>query len=117
MRTRRAATIDGWENLELYLQGEGEGRRQAGGSAYKAVTITVSDVEEPPSAPSAPRVTATKDTGWSLDVTWSEPRNTGKPPINDYDIEYRKVKSGTDQDVWALWPHGTDDKARKRVPL
>ena len=82
---------------------------RAGGSAYKSVTIMVNDVDEPPIAPGTPRVTATKDTGWSLDVSWSEPRNTGKPPINDYDIEYRKVKSGTDQDPWENWPHGTED--------
>ena len=65
----------------------------AGGSAYKDVTISVTNVDEPPSAPGAPRVTATKDTGWSLDVTWNEPRDTGKPPITDYDIQYRKYKS------------------------
>ena len=79
----------------------------AGGSVSKEVTITANDRDEPPSAPSAPRVTATEDTGWSLDVTWNEPRNTGKPPINDYDIQYRK--SGTPKDDWQLWPHGTDD--------
>ena len=67
------------------------------------------DEAEPPSAPSAPRVTATEDTGWSLDVTWNEPRDTGKPPITDYDIQYRKFKSGTPKDAWELWPHGTDD--------
>ena len=49
---------------------------RAGGSASVAVTITVNDVYEPPAAPSAPRVTATKDTGWSLDVTWNAPRDT-----------------------------------------
>ena len=84
---------------------------RAGGSAYRAVTIMVSDVDEPPAAPSAPRVTATKDTGWSLDVTWTAPRNTGKPPITDYDVEYRKVKSGT-PDNWELWPHGTEGDPR-----
>ena len=78
---------------------------RAGGSASKVVNIRVIDVEEPPIAPSALRVTATKDTGWSLDVTWTAPRNTGKPPINDYDIQYRKVKSGTDQDPYQNWPH------------
>ena len=82
---------------------------EAGGSASKEVTITVSDVEEPPSAPSAPRVTATKETGWSLDVTWNEPRDTGNPPITDYDIQYRKFKSGTPKDEWQPWPHGTDN--------
>ena len=82
---------------------------RAGGSDSKEVTITVSDVNEPPSAPGAPRVTATKDTGWSLDVTWNEPRDTGKPPITDYDIQYRKYKTGTPKDDWELWPHGTAD--------
>ena len=82
---------------------------RAGGSVSKVVTISVTDVDEPPSAPSGPRVTATKDTGWSLDVTWNEPRNTGKPPITDYDIQYRKYKTGSQQDQWQLWPHGTED--------
>ena len=79
---------------------------RAGGSVSKEVTITVNDRDEPPSAPSGLRVTATKDTGWSLDVTWNEPRNSGKPPITDYDIEYRKV--GDADDPWQDWPHGTD---------
>ncbi len=82
---------------------------KVGGSVSKEVTITVTDKDEPPSAPTGLRVTATKDTGWSLDVTWNEPSNTGKPPINDYDIEYREYKSGDDKDTWAIWPHGTDD--------
>ena len=81
---------------------------RAGGSASIQVTITVNDVDEPPTAPSALRVTATKDTGQSLDVTWNAPQNTGKPPITDYDIQYRKYKS-TDPDDWQLWPHGTED--------
>ena len=96
----------------------------AGGSASKEVTITVGDVEEPPSAPGAPRVTATKDTGRSLDVTWNAPRDTGKPPITDYDIQYRKFKAGTPKDDWQLWPHGADDdstdksaKITRRTPL
>ena len=81
-----------------------------GGSVSIPVTISVTDVDESPSMPGAPRVTATKDTGWSLDVSWNEPRDTGKPPITDYDIRYRKYKS-TDPDDWQLWPHGTEDSA------
>ena len=83
----------------------------AGASASIPVTITVTDVAEHPSAPAAPRVTATKDTGWKLDVTWNAPSNTGKPPINDYDIQYRKFKTGTPKNAWQLWPHGTDANA------
>ena len=77
-----------------------------GGSVSKGVHIKVIDEDEPPSAPSAPRVTATKDSGRSLDVTWTEPRNTGKPPIVDYDIQYRKVGDGSV--VWENWPHATE---------
>ena len=84
---------------------------RAGGSTLTVVTITVNDVDEPPVAPGAPRVTATKDTGQSLDVSWNAPRNEGKPPITDYDIQYREVKTGATQDAWELWPHGTDDDA------
>ena len=75
-----------------------------GGSIFGNVPITVTDVEEPPVAPAPPRVTATKDSGWSLEVTWNEPRNTG-PAINDYDIRYRKVGDA----AWQDWPHGTAD--------
>ena len=79
-----------------------------GGSASHAVTITVTDVDEPPSKPAAPRVTATKDSGWSLDVTWNEPpQNAGKPAITDYDIRYRKFGQKDEAD-WKLWPHGAD---------
>ena len=79
-----------------------------GGTASVVVTISVSDVEESPSRPSAPRVTATTGTGEKLDVSWNAPRDTGKPPINDYDIQYRKFKAA-DPDPWQLWPHGTAD--------
>ena len=78
-----------------------------GGSVFHTVTITVGNVNEPPNPPARPRVTATKDSGWSLDVTWNEPpQNTGKPPVTDYDIRYRKF--GGDDDDWQLWPHGAN---------
>ncbi len=53
------------------------------------VTDSVSDVDEPPSAPGAPDVTAASGTTDSLVVDWKEPANTG-PAINDYDVQYRK---------------------------
>ena len=79
-----------------------------GGSSYHNVTITVRNVDEPPKPPAAPRVTPTKDSGRSLDVTWNEPsRNTGKPAIIDYDIRYREYGE-TDSAAWKNWPHGAD---------
>ena len=69
------------------------------------VTISVTDVDEPPWIPDAPNVSAASKT--SLTVSWSAPANTG-PPINDYDLRYREGASGawTDRehsgsDAWA----------------
>ena len=76
-----------------------------GGSASHNLRINVTDADEPPPPPAAPTVTATKDSGWSLDVTWIEPRNVEGPPITDYDIQYRKVGETS----FATWDHGTED--------
>ena len=59
-------------------------------TATIAVTITVTDVAEPPAAPAAPAVLPTAGTTDSLDVSWTAPDNTG-PAITDYDVEYRAV--------------------------
>ena len=57
------------------------------------VTITVTDVNEPPGRPAAPSVSATAESGTSLDVTWTAPSNTG-PAITSYDLQYREGASG-----------------------
>ena len=54
-----------------------------------AVTINVTDVNETPSAPAAPNVSATSGSTTSLDVSWTAPTNTGKPEILHYDLQYR----------------------------
>ena len=66
-----------------------------GGSDTVAVTITVTDVAEPPDAPDAPTVSATAGTTDSLDVSWMVPDNAGRPDITDYDVQYQAVGSGT----------------------
>ena len=53
------------------------------------VTINLTDVDEPPSAPTAPSVQATSGSTTSLDVSWTAPGNDGKPEIVDYDLRYR----------------------------
>ena len=56
-----------------------------------AVTINVTDVNEPPAAPAAPSVAQNSTTPTSkLDVSWTAPDMTGKPAISDYDVQYRK---------------------------
>ena len=60
-----------------------------------AVTISVTDVKEPPAKPAAPTVTVNAA---NLDVSWTAPTMTGKPAINDYDVQYRQsgVSTWTD---------------------
>ena len=63
-----------------------------GGTTRQPVTITVTDENEPPDAPDAPMVTATSSK--SLAVAWTAPLNVGRPPIDDYDVQYRVANSG-----------------------
>ena len=63
-----------------------------GGTDARVVTITVTNVEEAPSTPVRPTVSATRGSSRSLDVTWSEPENTG-PAITGYEVRYRKSGS------------------------
>ena len=63
----------------------GSGAREL--TATQQLTITVTDVNEPPGKPAAPTVTAAAATPTQLSVRWSEPTNTG-PAIDDYDVRY-----------------------------
>ena len=69
-----------------------------GADASIEVTVTVSDLDEPPGQPV---VSITDQTRTSLTVEWTAPDNTGRPAITDYDIEYRQT-SDTD---WTDHPH------------
>ena len=51
------------------------------------ITINVGDVAEPPTAPGAPTVTGASIN--SVTVEWAAPTNTGKPAIDDYDVQYK----------------------------
>ncbi len=61
--------------------------------AQAAVTVTVSDVDEPPAAPAAPTVAPAAE---SLNVSWTAPANNG-PAITRYDVQFR-----TGSDPFAL---------------
>ena len=65
----------------------------AGGSDALRVAISVTDRTELPSAPARPTVRPTANSRTSLDVSWSEPVNTG-PAITLYSVEYRLKDSG-----------------------
>ena len=82
-----------------------------GGSIFHALTINVTDEQEPPANPAAPRVTATSGSGWSLEVTWNAPRNDG-PPITGYQVRYRKTGDNTLD--WQQWPPAGDQNVTGR---
>ena len=58
------------------------------------VTVTVTDVAEPPSTPAAPAVRATAGTTDSLTASWTAPDSGGGPPIGDYDVRYSADGTG-----------------------
>ena len=65
-----------------------------GGTDTIAVTITLTNVIEPPGRPAAPTVTSVADSTTSLLVTWTAPSNTG-PAIDNYKLQYRQGTSGS----------------------
>ena len=67
-----------------------------------AVTITVTDVDEPPLAPRQPVVS--KKSASSVGVTWTAPANNGRPAITGYDYQYKK----TDERSWSGATYATD---------
>ena len=74
----------------------------SGASDTITVTITVTDVNEPPGKPAAPAATAASANGnTTLSVTWTVPSNTGRPTITGYDLQYRAGTNGT----WTNGPH------------
>ncbi len=77
----------------------GSGERES--TAKQTLTISVNDVDEPPDAPTAPSVSGATLT--TLKVTWTAPSNSGKPAIDDYDVQYGK--SGTTPIAWQAQTH------------
>ena len=57
------------------------------------VTISVTDTNEPPLAPSIPAMTLNSQT--SVTMAWSAPSNAGRPAITDYDYRYKKNAENT----------------------
>ena len=70
-----------------------------GGSDTIAVTITLTNVIEPPDRPAAPSVSPVAGSTPSLSVSWTAPSNTG-PAIDNYDLRYREGTGGS----WTTGP-------------
>ena len=70
-----------------------------GGTDTIAVTITLTNVIEPPGRPAAPSVSPVAGSTPSLSVSWTAPSNTG-PAIDNYDLRYREGTGGS----WTTGP-------------
>ena len=70
-----------------------------GGTDTIAVTITLTNVIEPPDRPAAPSVSSVAGSTTSLSVMWTAPSNTG-PAIDNYDLRYREGTGGS----WTTGP-------------
>ena len=73
-----------------------------GGTDAIAISVDVTDENEPPSAPAAPGVTTVRDSVTSLKVSWQAPDNAGRPPIAHYDVRYQPYGTGR----WTNGPQG-----------
>ena len=96
IRVARGAVLDFEATTSSYTVtvGVSDGKGLDGSDASEddtiSVTISVTDVDEPPAAPGAPSVTPpNSDPETSLEVAWSAPDMTRKPAITDYDVQYR----------------------------
>ena len=73
-----------------------------GASGSIDVTITVTDVNEPPLAPGQPDVS--EESASSVSVTWTAPANADRPAIAGYDYQYKK----TNEESWSGATYATD---------
>ena len=76
-----------------------------GGTDTIAVTVGVTDENEPPLAPAAPGVAKVRGSVTSLKVSWRAPDNAGRPAIAHYDLRYRTSRTGT-----GGWRNGPQDQ-------
>ena len=63
------------------------------------VTITVTNVAEPPLRPPTFTVSSAIITPTKLGLSWTAPSTTGKPAISGYDVQYREGISGVFTDA------------------
>ena len=65
------------------------------------MTITVTDVNEPPGTPDAPTISHPRQR--RLRASWNPPVNIG-PDINDYDVQYRVKNTANPNTAWSDHP-------------
>ena len=88
LRTRAALDYEARASYAVIV----EATDPLGASAGQAVTIAVTDENEPPEAPEAPAVTAASSR--SLSLSWPAPATPDRPAVSGYDVQYRIAGRG-----------------------
>ena len=93
--------------VEVRDSKDGAGKADTDWDDSIILTVNVTDVAEPPDAPTDLAVTPVAS---GLTVTWTAPVMTGKPPLDGYNVEHRLRTSAADavSEVWGVWtdvPH------------
>ena len=88
--------------IEVRDSKDGAGRADTDWDDAITLTVNVTDADEPPGAPTVVQVTSTAN---GLDVAWTAPVMTGKPPLSGYDVERRLRSSAADavSETWGTW--------------
>ena len=78
-----------------------------------AVTVSVTDVDEPPLTPAAPVVTPDPNDTTILSIGWTPPANAGRPDISGYNLRYRAGTSGG----WTNGPQNVNGTSATLIEL
>ena len=110
-RKEYSVTVQAWDNVNRDGINDGIHPNHTIDDSI-TITIKVTDVDEPPDAPTKPTVTANAATpNTKLDVSWTAPTMTGKPAITGYEAQYRLSGAATTT-AWTSYSFtGTSTKA------
>ena len=101
-------TADEPDETFRILLTRGSGVVTNSGDRVFLLEITIVDDDGTPSAPRAPRLTASAS--GTLTVRWSAPSDDGGSPVTDYDVRYR-VKPSSGDPAWTEQPDTVDSTA------
>ena len=88
LRTKAGMKYD-YEERSAYIVTV-KARDDDGNTDSVMIIVSVMDLDEPPLAPT-PVFVSQNHSASKLNVSWSPPDNTGRPPIGNYDLRYRET--------------------------
>ena len=81
-----------------------------GGTDTLDVTIRLTDVREPPAAPTGLELEPVRGSATSLEATWTPPATPDRPHVTSYDLRYRASGEGS-------WRNGPQNRPSARAEI